>query len=153
MYLRRCPKKKLGKEHVYWQLVESYRTERGPRQRVVAYLGDMSKPAREGFEIAVEDRGWRFQRQLFEEDLEPEWVEIDTRNVVVENFRDFGGVWVGLQVMDLLGLPEFVWKALPEGREEVPWRCMALVLVLCRLYNPSSELRIADCLYERTALS
>jgi transposase len=30
---------------------------------------------------------------------------------------------------------------------------MALVLVLCRLYNPSSELRIADCLYERTALS
>lgn len=152
MYLRRCPKKKSGKEHLYWQLVESYRTERGPRQRVVAYLGDMSKPAREGFEIAVEDRSWRFQRQLFEEDLAPEWAEIDTRKVSVEHIRDFGGVWVGLQVMDLLGLPEFVWKTIPEGREEIPWRCMALVLVLCRLYNPSSELRIADCLYERTAL-
>ena len=36
MYLRRCRPTKSKKDHVYWELVESYRTERGPRQRVVA---------------------------------------------------------------------------------------------------------------------
>jgi len=39
MYLRRCYRKKDGKRHGYWALVESYRSSRGPRQRVVAYLG------------------------------------------------------------------------------------------------------------------
>ena len=39
MYLRRCYRNKDGKRHGYWALVESYRSSRGPRQRVVAYLG------------------------------------------------------------------------------------------------------------------
>jgi len=38
MFLRPCYRKKNGKRHAYWALVESYRTARGPRQRVVAYL-------------------------------------------------------------------------------------------------------------------
>lgn len=152
MYLRRCRKRKSGKEFVYWELVESCRTDRGPRQRVVAYLGTMSKPKREGFEVALADRGWGFQYQLFEEDLAPEWAEIDTRNVVVERSRGFGGSWLALHIMDILGLHKFLLNALPAGREEIPWHVMALVLVICRLCSPSSELRIADCLYERTAL-
>ena len=41
MYLRRCYRKKQNKRHAYWALVESYRTVRGPRRRVVAYLGEM----------------------------------------------------------------------------------------------------------------
>lgn len=105
MYLRRCGKS-AGRSKTYWEPVESYRTERGPRQRVVAYLGDMGKPAREGFGIAVQDRGWRYQSQLFEDDLAPEWAEIDTRNVRIERSRDFGGAWLALRAMDLLGLPE-----------------------------------------------
>ena len=55
MYLRRCGGKSSGRKGIYWELVESYRTERGPRQRVVAYLGSMSKLEREGFEIAIQD--------------------------------------------------------------------------------------------------
>jgi hypothetical protein len=41
MYVRRCYRKKNGKRHGYWALVESYRMARGPRQRVVAYLGEV----------------------------------------------------------------------------------------------------------------
>jgi len=41
MYLRRCYRHKDGKRHSDWDLVESYRSSRGPRQRVVAYLGEM----------------------------------------------------------------------------------------------------------------
>jgi len=37
MYVRRCYREKNGKRHAYWALVESYRTARGPRQRVVTY--------------------------------------------------------------------------------------------------------------------
>ena len=32
MFIRPCYRKKNGKRHAYWALVESYRTERGPRQ-------------------------------------------------------------------------------------------------------------------------
>ena len=40
MYLRRCYRVKDGKRHAYWALVKSVRTARGPRQEVVAYLGE-----------------------------------------------------------------------------------------------------------------
>ena len=48
MYLRRCYRQKEGKRHAYWALVESYRTARGPRQRVVAYLGELDEQGRLG---------------------------------------------------------------------------------------------------------
>lgn len=35
MFLRRCERRKSGKRHTYWALVESYRTAQGSRQRVV----------------------------------------------------------------------------------------------------------------------
>jgi hypothetical protein len=41
---------------------------------------------------------------------------------------------------------------MPAGREEIPWSALALVLVIGRLLDPSSELRLAEHLYERTAL-
>jgi len=49
MFLRRCTRKKNGKPHSYWALVESYRTARGSRQRVVAYVGELP---------ASEPSGW-----------------------------------------------------------------------------------------------
>ncbi len=48
MYLCRCYRRKNGKRHGYWALVESYRSPRGPRQRVVAYLGEMDAAGRLG---------------------------------------------------------------------------------------------------------
>ena len=54
MYIRKITRKKDGKSHAYWALVESRRTERGPRQHVVAYLGEMDAAGRLGVQKAAE---------------------------------------------------------------------------------------------------
>lgn len=152
MYLRKY-RHKVGKEQKdYWQLVESYRTERGPRQRVVAYLGALDEAGRIGVrEAASGNSGCVRQKSLFD-DTEPRWVEVDTSRVKVERTRFFGGAWLGLEIVEKLGLPGFLESVMPRGREEIPWPMMSLVLVLSRLCDPSSELRIAEHIYERTAL-
>ncbi len=150
MYLRRCRPTKSKEEHIYWELVESYRTARGPRQRVVAYLGDVAEPERMGMKQAATERaGW--QSRLFDESPEPEWVEVDTKRVHAERIREFGGYWLGLQASEQLVLITFLDSIAP-GWEEIPWSMMAMVLVLMRLCEPSSELRIAEHLYERSIL-
>jgi hypothetical protein len=42
MFLRRYSRTKNGKTHVYFALVESMRTAAGPRQHVVAHLGELN---------------------------------------------------------------------------------------------------------------
>jgi hypothetical protein len=73
----------------------------------------------------------------------------------VENGRAFGGFWLGMQAVDRLGLAELLQsrRAGKPGRETVPWPMMALVLVLSRLCDPSSELHIAEHAYEQSAMS
>jgi transposase len=150
MYIRPCRRTRNEKDHVYWELVESYRTERGPRQRVVAYLGDMAESERAGVEqAAAEKEGW--QQRLFDEKPEPQWEEVDIRRIHPERVRDFGGYWLGLQACDQLGLTAFL-ESVSKGKPDIPWSMMNLVLVLMRLCNPSSELRIAEHLYERSSL-
>ena len=152
MYLRRCRGRVGGEAKDYWQLVESYRTPRGLRQRVVAYLGGLDECARVGIrEAACGNSEHRHQKDLFN-DLEPQWVEVDPKRIRVERTRFFGGVWLGLEVVKKLELVRFLEGVIPQGREEIPWAMVALVLVLSRLCDPSSELRIAEHLHERTAL-
>lgn len=43
MYLRRHDKRVDGEEYGYWSLVESIRTARGPRQRIVATIGKLPR--------------------------------------------------------------------------------------------------------------
>ena len=151
MFIRPCYRRKDGKRHAYWALMESYRTERGPRQRVVAYLGQLDEPHRLGVKEAAEGKQGPRQKRLFD-DVRPQWVEVDVKRLRVENHKDFGGPWLGLELIDQLGLKEFLDRTIPTGREEVSWSLMALVLVLCRLCNPSSELHIAEHFYAQSAL-
>ena len=151
MFIRRCHRKKDGKRHTYWALVESYRTARGPRQRVVAYLGLMDEAVRLGVKEAAQKGKGSRQNTLFDE-IEPEWVDVDTSRIRVENCRDFGGPWLGLELVRRLGLDRFLEETIPAGREQIEWPLMALVLVLSRLCDPSSELHIAEHSYEQTAL-
>lgn len=153
MYLRKCRKSLRGREYVYWQLVESCRTERGPRQRVVAYLSDLAEPDRVGIADAASGANGERQANLLDKRIAPTWVEIDPSGVRVERVRDFGAYWLGLHLIDTLGLVEFLDTVVDRGREEVPWSAMALVLILLRLVDPTSELRIAEHLFERSALS
>jgi hypothetical protein len=152
MYLRRCYRRKDGKRHAYWALVESYRTARGPRQRVVAYLGELDEKGRLGVRRCAlgGDRTW--QAGLFLDD-EPEYVEVDLKGVRVESSRQFGGCWLGLTLWQELGLSELLNELLPPGREEISWTAIAQVLVLGRMLDPSSELHLAEQGYESTALA
>ena len=152
MYLRRCRKVVAGTTYAYWQLVETRRTARGPRQHIVAYLGDMNEPGRLGITEAARGNDGAHQERLLGPSVTPEWVEVDTARLRVERVRDFGAYWVGCQVLERLGLRAFLDGVLGRGREEVPWSVMTLVLVLMRLVDPASELRIAEHLFERSAL-
>jgi len=156
MFIRPCYRQKNGKNHAYWALVESYRTERGPRQRVVSYLGLLKETERLGIKQAANDNKKSAFKQLYLFDAdnkpEPEWIEVDTANVRVENQLDFGGPWLALQLIRKLKLDELLETVMPRGREDIPWSKMALVLAICRLCNPSSELYIAEHCYKSTAL-
>jgi transposase len=151
MYIRRCYRKKDGKRHAYWALVESYRTVRGPRQRVVAWLGAMDEEGRMGIKRCAEAQSCE-QGDLFVEAGEPEWVEIDLKGMRVERTRRFGGPWLGRTLLRQLDLDRFLEERLSRGREQVPWPLMAMVLVLGRLCDPSSELCLAERFYEHSAL-
>jgi hypothetical protein len=119
----------------------------------VAYLGDLDEPQRRG--IAETARGETGDRQadLVSPEVAPAWVEVDPSHLRVERVRDFGAYWLGLQILEKLGLLAFLDTVVAQGREEIPWPMMALVLVLMRLVDPSSDLRIAEHLFERSALS
>ena len=163
MFVRPCYRFKDGKRHAYWSLVESYRTERGPRQRVVAYLGRLDEEGRLGVREAVtpKERNNDHQQHLPftddealhpDPDVQPRWVTVNASAVRVENCVQFGGPWLALRLIKKLGLDEFLHKHLSGGRAHVSWSSMALILVICRLCKPSSELYIAEHFYRETAL-
>jgi len=149
MFIRPITITKNGKRHSYWALVESYRTNRGPRQRVVSYLSQADRSLRIGMQQRA--TGIPYQRMLFD-DVAPAWVEVDANRIRVERCVYFGGPWLGLDLLRRLGLTGLFERLIPAGREEVPWSLMTLVLVIARLCNPSSELNIAEHFYKDTAL-
>jgi len=68
MFIRPCYKKTNGKKLAYWALVESYRTAKGPRHRIVAYLGQLKDSARRGIKQVAEGK----DRQIVEGKDTPE---------------------------------------------------------------------------------
>lgn len=152
MFLRPHYRTKNGKQHAYWALMESYRTTRGPRQRVVAYLGQLDEAHRLGVHQAAAGTAGNHQKKLFD-NTPPTWVEVDVKRVRVENRRAFGGPWLGLELIHAVGLKEWLAQTMPHGEEDIPWSLMALVLILCRLCRPSSELHIAEHVYTHSALA
>jgi len=164
VFLKRCSRRKCGKDHVYWQLVESVWTPRGSRHRVVGYLGELSKSERRGWSrlaATLDGKAASKARQtsLFEppcdhdDDPVPETVEVKTKGVRVERTRDFGDAYLALCLWRILGLDDLFEHELPEGREKVPWHLMACILGVARLVEPSSELHVEDTWYLRTVLS
>jgi len=164
MFLKRCTRTKDGKPHTYWQLVESYRTPRGPRHRVVAYLGELDKSERHGWgrlALHLDGKAATRARQLtlFEpadtddDDPVPRYVEVDLEGIRVERTRDFGDVFLGLLLWRMLGFDAFFGRRLPGGREDVSFSLMACLLTIARFVEPDSELHVQDTWYRRTALA
>lgn len=158
MFLRRIRRKKRGGNYDYWALVECVRTERGPRQRVVATLGKvpgLKKEERVGWEevARVLNGKPKAEADLFEEEADiPEWANVNTRQVQVERLREFGSVYLGIILWKRLKLDDIFEKLQEEGREEISWADMFAVLTIARFCKPSSELAIAESWYEKTAL-
>src|SRR3989304_2721230 len=91
MFLRRKCRPKDGKPHHYWELVESYRTERGPRQRVVSHLGNMDDPAMRKEILHAAEGHVPVQESLFDGPL-PEWIEVNVHAVRAARPFPFGHV-------------------------------------------------------------
>lgn len=162
MFLRRCERRKNGKRHTYWALVESYRTAKGSRQRVVAYLGELKRSEQDGWaklgaHLEKGATSQRPQRSLFDPPpsvaaSDEEAVQVRLKGVRLERLRDFGDVWLAWGLWRLLGLDVLLRRLIEPGREEVPWPTVAAILVLARFCEPASELHIEEKWYPRTAL-
>jgi transposase len=160
MFLRRCLRRKNGKTHTYWSLVESYRTGRGSRQRVVAYLGELKRGEQSGWvQFGQKLSGkYRPQRSLFDpppydepaEEEEPTLVRL--KGVSLKRLRDFGDVWLARGLWRLLELDQLLEALLSCGREEVSWSTVATILAIARFCQPQSELHIEETWYRQTAL-
>ena len=159
MFLKRLERRKNGKGHTYWALVESIRTAKGSRHRVVAYLGELKKSEKNGWaQLCGRLNGKaRPQPSLFDpphydDPTDDEPVLVKLKNIRLPRLRDFGDVWLALGLWRLLGLDQLLSRVTPSGREEVSWEQVAAILTIARFCEPSSELHIADTWYRRTAL-
>lgn len=161
MFLKKQTRKKDGKDHIYWELVESYRTARGPRHRTVAYLGELGETGREGWANLCRTLDGKplgeVQPGLFDEERKtsepvPENVSVDIRGVRVESAKDFGDVYLALILWRTLELDELFGKLMSGGREAIKWPLIAAMLVIARFLRPSSELNISNTWYPRTVL-
>ena len=162
MYLRKTYPRGRGRKskQVYWELVESYRTVKGSRQRTVAYLGKLSRKEVSGWQKLSE----RLNGQppsppgLFDpSNTEPgadaddfEWVDI--KSVAVQRLRRFGEVFLAWTLWRMLGLDALLAREMPGGREQVPWPTVAAILCISRFCRPSSELHIEKHFYPQSAL-
>jgi len=162
MFLRRFERRKNGKPHTYWALAESYRTAKGSRQRVVAYLGELTANEQDGWtqfcsHLNGEAPARRPERTLFDpprrdEPGSDEPLLVKLSSIRLERTRDFGDVWLAWGLWRLLGLDDLLERLVEPGRESVSWATVAAILVIGRFCEPSSELHIADTWYRRTAL-
>lgn len=161
MYLRSNIRRKDGKTHTYWELVESVRTANGPRQKSVAYLGELTPSERKGWaelQVRIQDPAIRLLRQasLIEESPSiedvPETVRVRLDGVRTENVRSFGGEWLALSAWKALELNRVLLEKIPEGKEEISWAHVLTIMVVGCILSPGSELHTAQW-YPGTALA
>jgi hypothetical protein len=161
MFLRRYRRSKDGKAHSYFALVESVRTDAGPRQHVVAYLGELNHDQERRWHRTVvfyNRQGDAQQLRLFPEDGDaaladdPDVVRVRLKNVGWTNARRFGDVWLARWLWHYVGLDDIVDRHLPQGKEDVRPADVVAIEVINRLCGPCSELALAEHWYASTAL-
>ena len=161
MFLRRYTRTKDGKQHTYYALVESVRTDAGPRQQVVAYLGELNHHQERRWQRTVvfhNRQGEGRQLRLFPDDDsvplpdDPDVVRIRLGSVSWTNGRRFGDVWLARWLWHHLGLHEIVARHLPRGRQTVAPADVVAIEVINRLCAPCSEFALAEHWYAASAL-
>jgi transposase len=161
MFLRRYTRNKDGKTHTYYALVESVRTESGPRQHVVAYLGELNQDQERRWQRTVvfhNRQGEGRQLRLFPDadpcplPDDPDIVRVRLSSVGWTNPRRFGDVWLGLWLWKFLHLDAIVERHVPQGKETVRPADIVAIEVINRLCGPCSEFALAEHWYRSTGL-
>ena len=144
MHLRRISyQKKTGARKDYWVLVESYRTESGPRKRIVSYLGEIDQKGRMGVKQLAEGKG-NNQEDLFDQEVESQWVEVDIKRVRVENSLRFGDVFLAEEIIKKLHLDRILSELLSGSKTKIAENILSELLIISRFCEASSELYIAE---------
>lgn len=161
VFLRRYTRTKEGKQHCYYALVESVRTEAGPRQQIVAYLGELNHEQERCWQRTVvfyNRQGEAQQLRLFPDDEQiplpddPDVVRIRLGKVGWTNARHFGDVWLARWLWQHLGLDAIVERHVPTGKHTVRPADIVAIEVINRLCAPCSEFALAEHWYASTGL-
>ena len=163
MYLKRNRRLKDGKEHVYWNIVESKRCAGGKVvQRQVLYLGEINDGQRESWSRVIEafDEGTQRPTQLamFSADravpdhAQGYGIAVRLDAMELHRPRQWGACWLAATLYEQLGLDRFWADRLPASREGTRWDHVLQTLVSYRLIDPGSEWRLHRLWFERSAM-
>jgi hypothetical protein len=164
MFLRQTRRKKDGKTHSYWSVVENRRLEDGRVvQRHVLYLGEISPSQaaswRKSIEVFDEDAGHQRTLALFPEDRatvvtsDSSIVQLRLSEMRVCRPRQWGACWLAGQLWSELQLDRFWSDRLPASRKGTRWDRVLQVLVSYRLIAPGSEWKLHRDWFGRSAMA
>jgi hypothetical protein len=137
MFLRCTRRKKDGKVHEYWNIVENRRLADGHvAQRHVLYLGEINASQREAWRKTIEvchPGGARRQMALFPAGTVPcddvDAIGVRLSELRLQRPRQWGACWLALQLWHELDLDAFWFERLPASREGTPWLKVLKTLV------------------------
>jgi len=163
MFLRCSCRKKDGKEHRYWSIVENKRVGDGRVvQRHVLYLGEINSTQelawRKSIEVFQDGQARPTTVALFPEDrceaLIPDEsiVRVRLSELRLYRPRQWGACWLVVELWRELELDRFWGERLPTSRKGTRWGQVLLVLVAYRLIAPGSEWRLHREWFGRSAL-
>ncbi len=162
LFLRPHERRKDGKVHTYWSLVENRRAGDGRVvQRQVLYLGALSPIQELSWEKTAQQfdppptqpealNGLASERELLAKEAAAIAVHLDQFRI--ERPRQWGACWVAITLWHLLKLSEFWSDRLAQSREGTHWLHVLIALVVYRLIDPGSEWRLHRHWYEHSAL-
>ena len=160
MFLRCHRRKKDGKTHHYWSVVENRRLSDGRVvQRQALYLGEINDCQRDAWRKTIEvlDEGSKRQVALFPEDRMPagaaDVVRIRLSELQLKHPRQWGACWLSSILWHRLNLDDFWGERLPPSREGTPWRQVLQTLVAYRLIDPGSEWRLHRHWFDASAMA
>jgi hypothetical protein len=153
MFLRKTPRKKDGKTHDYWSVVENKRVAGGRVvQRHVLYLGEINSSQaavwRKAIEVLDDDAGHPRTLALFPEDRcasvasDASVVRLRLSDMRLCRPRQWGACWLAGQLWQALQLDRFWADRLPPSRKGTRWDQVLQVLVSYRLIAPGSEWKL-----------
>ena len=163
MFLRSTLRKKNGKEHEYFSIVENKRVAAGKVvQRHVLYLGEINSTQqaawRKTIEIFTDGQVQPQTVALFPEDRAAaisgeEIVRLRLQDLRLERPRQWGACWLTTQLYEKLELERFWAEKLPSNRKGTRWDLVLQTLVTYRLLDPGSEWKLHRQWFEATAMA